>query len=255
LNVFSYFISYFFQVNAVDVSLLQARRGALPPFDEKADTPSKVYNPQLMAETAAWDQVSRIVDKVIKTAKENGTTSDWIETLLGNGKIKSYIPGSIVELFQPLDPFNKKGHIFRAKTAFFLFQILRFHHKISTKKKILGDVAECIQQTRTPGDIGTRLLELFMSPIESRGESGYTCTVRHVDKLHSHILILYVIASGNDMKASCVNQLIKDIKIDEKRAMMIYREAGFTVKKGSNGDIGVSLSVPLTFPPPKRGKK
>jgi hypothetical protein len=58
-----------------------------------------------------------------------------------------------------------------------------------------------------------------------------------------------------DMAVSSVNQLLKDVKLDERRAMMCYREAGFTVKKNGKKEIGVSLSVPLTFPPPKRGKK
>jgi hypothetical protein len=228
----------------------------LPPFDENADTPSKVYNPELMAETNAWGQISRIVDKVMKNAEQAGDISDWINKLLGKGKPKIFIPDSINELLQPLDPFNKKGHVFRVKTVFFLFLIMRFHHMIKGRKKITGgDTAECIQQTKTPNEVGTRLLELFMTPIESGEETGYMCTAHNFDKLYSYMFILFVIASGNDMKASSVNRLCKDLKIDERRAMMIYREAGFTVKKGSQGDIGVSLSLPLTFPPPKRGKK
>lgn len=87
------------------------------------------------------------------------------------------------------------------------------------------------------------------------GETGYILSARQAEKLNCYMLILYVIASGNDMKASSVNQFLKDIKMDEKRAMLVYREAGFTVAKKSKGDIEVSLKVPLTFPPPKRGKK
>jgi hypothetical protein len=45
------------------------------------------------------------------------------------------------------------------------------------------------------------------------------------------------------------------MKLDEKEAMLVLREAGFTVKKSGGGDIGISLSVPLTFPAPKRGKR
>lgn len=241
-------------MNAVDAALLQARRQTLPPFDEHAADASRVFDPKLMAETMAWGQVCRIVDKVIKSTQESGNTSDWISSLLGAGKPKSYIPDSVNDIFQPLDPFNKKNHMSRARTAFFLYLMLRFHHKIATRKRILGDQTECVNKTGVPTEVGTRFLELFTTSIEAGGGQGFMTTNRHMDRLHSYILVLYIIASG-DMKASNVNQLIKDIKMDEKKAMLIYREAGFTVKKSSTGDIGVSLSVPLTFPPPKRGKR
>jgi hypothetical protein len=201
----------------------------------------------------AWAQVSRIVDKVIKHPQED-VDKHWIEQLLGRGKANMYVPQSIKDLLQTMDPFTKKGHIFRVKSAFFLALMLRFHHKISQKKRIMGDTHECVKETRAPPEVGTRLLELFTSPIEGREEKGVTISKLQLDKLHAYILISYVIASGSDMKATSINQLCKDMKMDEKNASAIYREAGFAVKK-SGVDIGVSLSVPLTFPPPKRGKK
>jgi hypothetical protein len=240
-------------VNAVEKALSRSREEILPPFDINADTPSKVFNAQVIG-GSGWVQISRIADKTIKSAQESGDTSEWADNLLGKGKHKTFIPQSIDDLFVPLDPFNKKGHIYRAKTAFFLYFIMRFHHKVASKRKFLGDHNECVQQTRCPAEVGSRLLELFMTPMEG-GETGYILSARQAEKLNCYMLVLYVIASGNDMKASSVNQFLKDIKMDEKRAMLVYREAGFTVAKKSKGDIEVSLKVPLTFPPPKRGKK
>jgi hypothetical protein len=133
--------------------------------------------------------------------------------------------------------------------------MLRFHHKISSKKTLIGDHEECIKHTRTPVEVGSRLIELFTIPIEGGEKNGYMITPRLLEKLQMHVLILYVMASGNDMVASSVNLLLKDVKMDERRAMICYREAGFSVKKNAKKEIGVSLSVPLTFPPPKRGKK
>jgi hypothetical protein len=128
---------------------------------------------------------------------------------------------------------------------------------MSTKKTLMGsDHEECVRQTRSPSEVGCRLIELFTVPIEGNEKSGYMITPRLLEKLQMHILILYVISSGGkEMAVSSVNQLLKDVKLDERRAMMCYREAGFTVKKNGKKEIGVSLSVPLTFPPPKRGKK
>jgi hypothetical protein len=226
----------------------------LPPFDEKAAAPNKVYNCQLMAGDEAWSRISRVVDKVIKSAEEDGVKDQWVSNLLTRGRPNVHIPESIKELLSAVDPFIKKSHIFRVKATFFLFLLMRFHHKINQKKRIFGDPNECIAQTRSPPEVGARLLELFMSPLEGTSDEGYSCSRHHMDKLHAYILVLYAIASGNEIKAPSVNQLCKDLKLDEKQAMAVYREAGFTVKK--NGvDISVSLSVPLTFPPPKRGKK
>ena len=47
------------------------------------------------------------------------------------------------------------------------------------------------------------------------------------------------------------------IETDERYAILaeILREAGFQVKKNSTGNIGVKLTTPLVFPPPRRGKR
>lgn len=231
----------------------QARQQFLPSFDIHADTPGKVYNSQEMG-GSGWGQVSRIVDKTIKGAQESGDRSEWIDKLLGKETHKFYVPKSISDLLATLDPFTKKGHVHRVKTAFLLYLMMRFHHKVGGKKKLFGDHNECISQTRAPPDVSSRLLELFMTPMEGE-QSGYIMTPRQLDKLQCHMLILYVIASGSEMKVSSVNQLLKDLNIDERRASLFYREAGFTVSKRNKGEMEVSLKVPLVFPPPKRVKK
>ncbi|KAL3797503.1 hypothetical protein HJC23_009867 [Cyclotella cryptica] len=241
-------------VDGVEAALHQARKNFLPPFDEKASTPDRVYNPQDMAGANAWSQVARIVDKVLKKAKEEGT-KEWIEPIFGGGRANAVIPQSIKELLENLDPFNKTGHVFRVKTIFFLFLTMRFYSKISQRKRILGDAEDdCVIQTRAPPQVGARFLELFMSPIVGKKEHGFFISVAQLDKLLAYIFILYVVASGSDMKVSSINQLCKDIKIDHQKAVQIYRGAGFTVKNAA-GAVGVHLSVPLTFPPPKKGGK
>lgn len=232
----------------------QARKIFLPPFDEKATTPEKVYNPQEMAGENAWTKVARIVEKIIKKAKEEGT-KEWVEPLFGGGRPNAIIPESIKELLQNLDPIHKTDHISRVKTIFFLFLTMRFQAKISQKRRILGGTEDdCIIQTRAPLQVGARFLELFMSPIVVKQEHGFSISDAQFDRLLAYIFILYVIASGKDMKVSSINQFCKDIKIDDHKAIQVYRGAGFTVKNGADG-IGVHLTVPLTFPPPKKGGK
>lgn len=64
-----------------------------------------------------------------------------------------------------------------------------------------------------------------------------------------------MIAGGKEMKVPSINQLCRDMGMDPKDAMMVLREAGFATRKNGVGDVGATLSVPLTFPPPRRGKR
>ena len=261
-TILSYICTVFVtQLNANDAALEQARMKLLPPYDINADAPSKVYNAQVISGDAAWDQVSRIVEKVLKT-KESENDPDWIDALLG--KNKSHRPQSITNLLSNINPTTPKktkkggggGANYRIKVAFFLFLTLKFHFKLQRKNGVIegATLDDCITELYVPHDVAARLIELFASEMDGPN-NGYVMSKQQKSKLTAYILILFVIASGNEMKVSSINQLCRDIKLDEKEAMLFLREAGFTVKKSGGGDIGVSLSVPLTFPPPKRGKR
>ena len=237
-----------------------------------AKSPSKVYNAQLIIGTEAWNKISRVVDHVfakIQKAKddegEGSTAKDWRVGLLGE---RGYRPHSITALLQSIDP-SKKGSMYRIKVTFFLFLAIRFYAKFQQKgwsMRGYSSVDDCITTLRVPQEVGTRLFELFTSEMEggaantrgSSGAGGYIIPKPEKDKLNAYVLILYIIASGNEMKVSSLNQLCKDIKLDVKDASLVLREAGFVVKsagRSSGGDVGASLSVPLKFPPPKRGKR
>ena len=246
------------QMNSNDIAYEQARMLLLPPYDIHADTPSKVYNAQVIAGDAAWNQLSRIVEKVIKT-KEGDYNPDWMDALLGK---KSHRPQSITTLLSNINPTKKKGGSgggganYRIKVAFFLLLTLKFHSKVHRKNGVIegSTLDDCIAELYIPHDIAARLMELFTSEMDGP-KNGYIASKQQKSKLTAYMLILYVLASGNEMKVSSINQLCRDMKLDEKEAMTVMREAGFTVKKSGGGDVGVSLSVPLTFPPPKRGKR
>ncbi|KAL7531025.1 hypothetical protein ACHAXR_003810 [Thalassiosira sp. AJA248-18] len=238
-------------VNPNDVAFEQARKKMLPPYDINADAPSKVYNAQSIAGTIAWDKVSRIVETVFKK-KNEGTESDWIGALLG--KKKGFRPPSIVALLESIDP-AKKGSSYRIKAAFFLFLAYKFHGKLQRRGMIEGaSLDDCVSALYVPHEVGLRLFELFTSQMDGN-EGGYIASKQQKSKLTAYILILYMIASGKDMKVTSINQLCKDMKLDGKEATLVLRESGFVVKKNGAGNMGVSLSVPLKFPPPKRGKR
>lgn len=229
-----------------------ARNRMLPPYDINADTPSKVYNAQSLVGEVAWDKTSRIVDKVLEK-KEEGIheSNDWISALLGK---KGYRPQSIMTLLKSIDA-DKKGSPYRIKVIFFLFVALKFHTKIQRRGTIEGaSIDDCISGLNVPHEMGVRIIELFTSPMDGK-EGGYIASKQQKSKLDAYVLILYVIASGKEMKVTSINQLCKDMKTDVKDATLVLREAGFVVKKNGVGDFGAALSVPLKFPGPKRGKR
>jgi len=239
-------------LNANEVALMLARRALLPPFDDKADAPHKIYDAQQIAGPVVWKRCSQIVDKVFD--KSQASNTDFIEDLLGK---KDHVPQSMITLISSINP-NKRGNSYRLKAAFFLFLVMRFHSRISKKDFITGNtVDDCVNFTKLPHEIGVRLFEIFTTRMEGGKENGYIASRQLKDKRLMYLLILYVIASdaSKEMKVSSINQFCKDIKLDDKNAAMLLREAGFAVKKSGTGDWGCALNAPLKFPPPKRGKR
>ena len=239
----------------MDVAYEQARRRMLPHYDADADSPSKVYNAQSIADVVAWERVSRIVDKILEKREAPGGEPDWIGALLGK---KEHRPQSLTTLLESIDP-AKKGSKYRIKVAFLLFFALKLHTKIQRSRGGTiegGSLDDCVGKLFVPHEIGMRLFELFMSAKEGgEGVDGYVASQQQKTKLTAHIMVLYAIASGKEMMVPSVNQLCRDMKLDAKDASLVLREAGFTVKKNAAGDVGASLSVPLKFPPPKRVRR
>ena len=240
-------------VNPTDMAYEEARQKMLPPYDINANEPSKVYNAESIAGTIAWVSITRFVNSALAKKSEGDKEMEWIDSLLGT---KGYRPPSIVTLLKSIDP-SKKSSQYRMKVTYLLFSTLRFHKRLQRRGIIEGaSVDDCVSGLHITHEVGLRLFELFTTQVEGKEGGGYSISKQQKDKLHSYILILYVIAGGKDMKVASINQLCKDMNnLDTKSASLLMREAGFLVKKSASGDVGASLSVPITFPPPRRGKK
>ena len=241
------------QANPNEVAYETARKRMLPPFDSNANAPSKVYNAQQFFGNVAWDKVSRIVDKVLEM-KDGNKITDWTTTLLGKKSVHQQ--PSIVALLKTTDP-RQKGSPYRIKTAFLLFLLLKLHHRISRNRSnaegaTAPSLEDSINSIHIPHEVGVVFFDLFTSPTNN---NMFTSSKLQKDRLNAYLFILYVIASGRDMKVPSINPLCKDMRIDIKDASAVLREAGFAVKKNGVGDVGVSLKVPLKFPPPKRSRK
>lgn len=106
-----------------------------------------------------------------------------------------------------------------------------------------------------PKAVSDRFLELFCVASYDRGRAGYATTKHLKDRRVIYTLVMYLLAHGKEMKVGSIEKLCLDMSMETKEATALYREAGCKCVKGKTGMISVSLSVPLSFPPPKRGKK
>lgn len=221
----------------------EARRAFLPPFDETAAKPYRVYDSQEVAGEEAWAQISRVVDACIH--KEN-----WKEALQSNGRWSE----SASKLLNLVSDPNRKGSKYQIKTICLVNHLVNFHNKAS-KKFIQGTVEETVKYLGLPRAVADRFLEVFCVASFDRGRAGFAITKQLKDRRVVYTLIMYLLAHGKEMKAGSIDQLCQDMSLEAKDAMNLYREAGCKCVRGKTGMVSVSLSVPLQFPPPKRGKK
>ena len=212
-----------------------------------ADAPYKVYDSQEIAGDEAWDQISRELDACLKKASEK---QGWKSALMDRSKWSE----STAALINGIHDVDKKGMKYRIKTLVFLNHLINFHNKC-IKTFVKGTAAELAKFIKMPPDICNRFLELFAAPTQDQGSSGFAFTKQLKDKRVVHILILYLLAHGRDMKVASVNKLCDDIKLEIRDAITLGREAGCKCIKDKSGILSISLSVPLEFPAPKRGKK
>lgn len=228
---------------ALEKAYAEARRAFLPPFDETATKAYRVYDSQEVAGEEAWAQLSRVVDACIR--KE-----DWKEAFQNSGRWSA----STSKLLNLVSDPNRKGSKYQLKTICLVNHLVNFHNKAS-KKFIQGTVDEIVKYLGLPRAVADRFLEVFCVASFDRGRAGFAVTKQLKDRRVVYALIMYLLAHGKEMKVGSIDELCQDMSIETKDAMNLYREAGCKCVKGKTGAVSVSLSVPLQFPPPKRGKK
>mmetsp|Transcript_4860 Transcript_4860/g.5390 ORF Transcript_4860/g.5390 Transcript_4860/m.5390 type:complete len:562 (-) Transcript_4860:47-1732(-) len=232
-------------VSAVDKAYAEARRLFLPPFDESASKPYRVYDSQEVAGEDAWGQISRTVDACLHKGDE------WKEGLQSKSKWAKSTSTLLASIFNPT---IKKGAKYQIKTIVLVNHLIKFHNKAS-KKFLGGSEEELAKYLDLPRDVANRFLALFCVPTHDRGRAGFAISKQLKDRRVIYTLVMYLLAHGKEMKVGSIEALCKDMELETKDAMNLYREAGCKCAKNKAGMVSVSLSVPLAFPPPKRGKK
>ena len=226
----------------------EARQGLLPTFDMGAKEPHLVYSARDIAGDDAWGRISRLADAVAAQAPTFTTTASTTKQLL-----PQWHP-CVFQILQsiPIDSPNAKYQI---KICILLNSLISFH----LQNYLRGDVRGIARTCKLSVEVCQRFLHLFATPMSSLGGSNssggrdarYATSKSNKDKCRVHILILFIMAQGGrSMKVGSITPIVEILKMDMSEASSLLREAGFTMKGSS-----AALTVPLKFPPPKRGVK
>ena len=235
------------QTDAVEQAYAEARKNFLPAFDPEAKEPHLVYDARNMAGDEAWGQVSRVTDACLRQEDEN-----WVTALTNRGGPWHESVQMILRAMPAEAPHAKKYQI---KCAILLNHLISFHRQRGTKRFLRGTSEEIAQAFKLPTESASRFLDLFATAMTNDGgQDGYACTKQQNDKCLVHILLLFVMASGRSMKVGSIKPVADDVRIELSEAANLLRLAGFTVKSTGKNAMTAGLTVPLTFPPPRRGR-
>jgi A49-like RNA polymerase I associated factor len=197
-----------------------------------------VYSARDIAGDEAWGRISRVADACLHQ-NDNGKC---LAKLTDRGTWHA----CVVQILQsiPLDSPHAKNQV---KTALLLNSMITFH----LQTVLRGDVRSIARMLDMNVEVCQRFLDLFSTAMGSGRDARYAISKPNKDKCRVHLLILYIMAqSGRTMKVGTIKPIVDILKMDMTEAAHLLREAGFTVKGAS-----AALTVPLTFPQPKRGSK
>ena len=231
-------------MDAVEMAYAEARRKFLPPFDVDAKEPSRVYDARDIAGDAAWGQVCRVTDacyiKEGSLALALTSRGEWYDSVI-----------DVVKRIKRDSP-NAKHEV---RCAILLNHMIHFLDR-SNKRTLRGTTEEIAKVLKLPIEITARFLDLFTTkPIaDDQGQDFFACSKQTRDKCRVYAAIIYLMAHGLDMKADNILPLAKDIKLEPSEAATIFRAAGCTVVSKGSDVVTAELTVPLTFPAPRRGR-
>lgn len=230
-------------LNAIDAAYEAARRKFLPPYDETAIKPHKVYSARDIASEAAWN---RVYNKVYACMNDQ----DPMESILGIIFEKDWHP-AIFKLVKSisLDSENCKE---RLTCALLTNHIIRFYTTNQKRKSITPVNLTQTKYFGIPNEVASQWMKLFTTPEPGQdGKINHVMSKQDKDRCIVHALLLYMMAHGHAMKIPDLKPVASDMKVPVNDCAQILRLAGCQVsKKGSS--LSAALTTPLTFPKPKR---
>jgi hypothetical protein len=238
------------QSDAVELAYAEARLLFLPAFDRDAKEAHVVYSARDIAGDEAWGRISRVADACLHSQHNypsaSGGASDGAASCLAKLTARGTWHACVLQILEsiPLDSPHAKNQV---KTALLLNSMITFH----LQPVLRGDVRSIARLLGINVEVCQRFLDLFSAAMGSGRDARYATSKPNKDKCRVHLLILFIMAQGGrTMKVGTIKPIVDILKMDLSEAANLLREAGFTVKGAS-----AALTVPLTFPPPKRGGK
>jgi hypothetical protein len=239
--------------NAVERATREWRRAFLPPFDESATDPIRVYKMEAFAGDDAWRYAGKQASALLRnkqsldSAPMGAGAASASKGGNNNTDPGQYLP-SILSALKHLvlqgDPSRK---LYQIKCALLCQDLSRLYLQLHKRRFIQLPHPEKIFYMGSAFEIATLFLEQFATQIhDSSSRRGCVMTKPNLDKCRMHLLLLLLAAyGGTDMPVSGIT---RDLHLDPKDAAHLLRLAGCDMAKKRDGEKRVSLPVPVTFP-------
>jgi len=230
---------------AVDTANDAARRNLLPPYDEHAIKPHKVYSAREIAGDAAW---SRVFNKVHACMHDN----DVVESLLNTMRERDR-HSCCAKLIRESNLDDEARE--RLTCTLLLNHMISFYHMNQNRKSITAPQESQTSYFGIPIEVALRFFTLFTTNVTNpNGKSTYVMSTPNKHKLVVHVLLMYMMAQGTGMKIANLKPIADDMKTTPTACGAYLRLAACKVtKKGAT--LSAVLQTPVTFPPPKKATR
>ena len=249
-----------------NAAILQAtdawRNNFLPPFDDTATEPAKVYRAKKIVSKESWKQASRVVEACMRKDDVAAAILDVSEGSGGREEDDASAPPhkqpqkkwfkTAEELVlrlcsDPKDHLDKE----RLQCAILVNHFASLYENVERRRFFKVPDLDRQRFFGVPVEFASFFTDKFStSTIDMQGSEGRVMSKNDKDRCLVHMLILFVAAdSGSSMRTSNIKPFLDDLKQDVTNATQLLRQAGFTVeRKAGSSTTSVCLRTPLTFP-------
>jgi hypothetical protein len=235
--------------SAAERALVEARKKLLPAYDENAVEAHKVYDPKAMV---GEDAYSRFHKKVFACMKEHSNDKDdAIEAIIGTVNEKDRFD-FVVRSMRQVNPSAKDASR-RLVCALLSTHMLKFYQMYNKKRNIDGPDLSKSHHFGMPVELAERCFELFTTGSTGpKGKAVYVMTKADKERAVVHILIMFMLAQGTEMKIVDLKRVADEMKLPVQDCGQLLRYAGCKITK-TKDKFAAKLTTPLEFPAMIRG--
>jgi A49-like RNA polymerase I associated factor len=236
------------------------RQAFLPPFDEGATDPLRVYNMEEFAGRDAWRLVGHRAtalfqnkDQIRNATAAPDSTGPGTTANTKGGDANSYLSGALASLRRLLLQQHTDSKLYQIKCAL-LYQHLANLYLLLHRRKFIPPIdSNKPAYFGAPNEVAQLFLDKFTTSIQNSGRDGHALSKANHDKCRAHLLLLHV--ASHDCSQAPIAAAAADLKLDLAVASHLLKLAGCTVDKKRTGagktssnEPVATLALPLTFP-------